>query len=145
MSETAHRWTMHIVEQAPDTLNNTDELQRSSPKWEKPDTQAHLTHDSIQRKCSRYFVVVVFFFLKADQQLPAASAERGNGSQRVRKISAGWQQHSVSWLRWELQVYKQMANLIKLHPLKGCTILYVNYSSKLVRKNILNSIYTLIL
>ena len=32
MSETAHRWTMHIVEQAPDTLNNTDELQRSSPK-----------------------------------------------------------------------------------------------------------------
>lgn len=73
---------MHIVEQAPDTLNNTDESQRSSPKWEKPDTRAYLTHDSIQIKWSRYFC---FFLKKADQQLPAASAERGNGSQRGEK------------------------------------------------------------
>ena len=89
MSGTAHRQTTHIVEQAPDTLNTTDELQRPAPKCEKPDTRARLPPDSIQRKCSRYFAVFFFFFLKAVQQLPAASAERGNGSQRVRKISAG--------------------------------------------------------
>lgn len=136
---------MHIVEQAPDTLNNTDESQRSSPKWEKPDTRAYLTHDSIQIKWSRYFIFLFFFKKRQINSCPQPVQKEETDHKGVRNIFAGWQQHSVSWLQWELQVYKHMANAIKLHSLKGCTILYANYSSKLVRKNILNSIYTLIL
>lgn len=76
MSGTAHRQTTHIVEQAPDTLNTTDELQRPAPKCEKPDTRARLTHDSIQRKCSRYFAVVFFFFFKGSSTVARSQCRK---------------------------------------------------------------------